>query len=865
MANRYGGITGSKKISEDWDNINRAFDNVQADVDAKATTVNSHIANADIHVTAAKKAEWDGHVSNADIHVTAAQKAAWDTKADGSTAAELADHVADQVVHVTQADHDKLASIEDGAQVNQNAFSKVNDIEAADPSSQFYIVGGIGITVTTNPNSGEVTVTATGDAAPGAHGSTHTEHGADPIPTATLTEGGLLSAAQLAEIVAHGELLDEHAAAITDLEDRLDIAEVTPLTLQPGLQVVTAVKDARFRLGEIRGKTEINGQGRIGLIGVENPYAVATSGNLLPPFCEWTLIASNAQIREPYTLELNAEGASSEPSQATVPVLPNTTYTLSSETGRMYYNLGTSSGPIRGIAESDGGSVTFTTPSNAEVLSIQCLNLLSYTDINDPSTFVYGGGKFTFKKPMLVIGPNRNPFQPQRSSMLAFQTELHASPMDGSDPDVLFEQDGEYRKLAKWKKVALDGSLVWYYDPVSAPKPGMKRVYTELSAAGVPLTGFSTKYGGTQMVNSPDFDAVDQFTVWTSYVYVSIANSDSGWGDDYTPTQDEIKAYFNGWKMYTGTGEDLPYYDGAAKYWRYINIPVGEAGIIYGSATDTLPTTMIPNYTPYNLLYRLAKETAEPVTSEGCLTLSEGENMLEVGTGIVLRERANPVQNGPHYNVNNVAYPASLLKNKTERIIAFYKNNHVDPWGIFTPLAYGNEGLYTEASNFDQSAAYSVTYTKLDKSPIVPITGMMASNEKTQLSDLTAGVAEALHRTSVLEQKKAEKDAPGWLIPTLLNGWMALGTDEPIPSFQKDSGGKVYIKGAVKSGAIGTPIFLLPSGYRPKQTLGFAVTTFDGAADTFAKLVVNKDGGVFAWTGSNVYISLNLPPFLAEQ
>ncbi|MFD3258158.1 pyocin knob domain-containing protein [Paenibacillus lentus] len=228
MANRYANLTPSKDISQDFRTIDVGFDKVQADVDAKAATVNSHIANADIHVTKADKTKWDGHVANADIHVTASQKAAWDSKADGNTETELADHVADQVVYMTQEKQDKLDGIEEGAQVNQNAFAKVNDITAADPSSQFYIVGGIGITVTTNPINGEITVTATGEAAPGAHGITHTEHGADPIPTATLTEGGLLSAAQLAEIVAHGELLDEHAVAISGLEDLLENATPNP-------------------------------------------------------------------------------------------------------------------------------------------------------------------------------------------------------------------------------------------------------------------------------------------------------------------------------------------------------------------------------------------------------------------------------------------------------------------------------------------------------------------------------------------------------------------------------------------------------------------------------------------------------------
>lgn len=91
-------------------------------------------------------------------------------------------------------DKAKLDGIEEGAQVNQNAYAKVNGMEADNPSDEVTIEGGTGITVTQNPNEKKVTITATGEATPGPHGSAHLEFGSDPIPYATTTEGGLMSA-----------------------------------------------------------------------------------------------------------------------------------------------------------------------------------------------------------------------------------------------------------------------------------------------------------------------------------------------------------------------------------------------------------------------------------------------------------------------------------------------------------------------------------------------------------------------------------------------------------------------------------------------------------------------------------------------
>jgi hypothetical protein len=115
-------------------------------------------------------------------------------------------HMDDADLHSSVAEHTKLAGIEAGAEVNQNAFSQVNDIEADDPEDALTVAGGIGITVTTNPATKTLTVTATGEAAPGAHASTHIEGGSDPISLAVAGgSSGLMSGADATFVRSTGE------------------------------------------------------------------------------------------------------------------------------------------------------------------------------------------------------------------------------------------------------------------------------------------------------------------------------------------------------------------------------------------------------------------------------------------------------------------------------------------------------------------------------------------------------------------------------------------------------------------------------------------------------------------------------------
>lgn len=94
----------------------------------------------------------------------------------------LDEHEVDSVAHLSTSDREKLDGLEVGAEANQNAFSQVNNVIAGVESDTLTIAGGTGITVSTNPTTKTLTVSATGEATPGAHGSSHNNDGADPIP-----------------------------------------------------------------------------------------------------------------------------------------------------------------------------------------------------------------------------------------------------------------------------------------------------------------------------------------------------------------------------------------------------------------------------------------------------------------------------------------------------------------------------------------------------------------------------------------------------------------------------------------------------------------------------------------------------------
>lgn len=107
---------------------------------------------------------------------------------------------------MSRVDKTKLDGIQDGAEVNQNAFSKIavsgqSDVDADTKTDTLTLVGGTGITITTNASTDAVTITATGTALPAAHASTHVTGGTDVIANAVASgNSGLMSGADKAKL-----------------------------------------------------------------------------------------------------------------------------------------------------------------------------------------------------------------------------------------------------------------------------------------------------------------------------------------------------------------------------------------------------------------------------------------------------------------------------------------------------------------------------------------------------------------------------------------------------------------------------------------------------------------------------------------
>ncbi|WP_419890729.1 tail fiber protein [Paenibacillus xylanexedens] len=207
-----------------------------------------HIQDATIHVTPADKANWNSKAPGVHTHANAtptvpgfmsaedktklngveaeankyvhpvthppaiiaqdtgnrfvsdAEKASWSGKAETTEATTVAKGL------MSPTDKQKLNGIQPAAEVNQNAFSGVNGVVATSKSDTLQLTGGTGITITEDAATKRLTVTATGDATPGAHASSHITGGTDVIPDAVIGgSSGLMSGADAKYVRQDGE------------------------------------------------------------------------------------------------------------------------------------------------------------------------------------------------------------------------------------------------------------------------------------------------------------------------------------------------------------------------------------------------------------------------------------------------------------------------------------------------------------------------------------------------------------------------------------------------------------------------------------------------------------------------------------
>lgn len=577
--------------------------------------------------------------------------------------------------------------------------------------------------------------------------------------------------------------------------------------------------------------------------------------NLLPPFSEWTL-HPDAVINEAYKLTFNAT-LNEQINYIFLTLKPNTDYTVSANHNAKIGVYSNGSVPLAAYTSSQ--SISF----NSGTFSGVALYFSSAS---------IGAGTYTLENPILNVGSDPLLFEPQRPSYLYLPDCNLRSNVDGSVADRLFtDGQGKPRVTRRFREIVLDGTLAWAFNLDFA---GFKRVICPLPGATY-VNAKAVKYDGKPLRGNVAVDGIDDFQIdITPSLYITIADKDSGWGESYTPTADEIKAYFMGWVMYyyESGGSNVPanpYTGVGTKGWAY-RVPSGQ----YTGGTNVMPTSPIPNYTPYRLMYQLAQSIDEPVTYEGSLMLHEGRNQVEVGTGIVVREFGfTPYLSGGYYYINAInggAFDVTKLRNRTKKILDLFQNGYeMKAWNLSTLLAYGDERIAIAEANYNKAHAYSVTYLALDTYTIgvapQAISAEYVPNIRESVESLVREVVETRTETSVLQNTKVQKQQSQWIALTLLSEWTnRYGT----AGYYKDDSNIVHFKGFLQNGTAvqGTVLFYLPKGYRPSQLTPISTLTYSTNSDAapFA-ISIDTNGSVTLAFAANSFVALDGISFRAEQ
>jgi hypothetical protein len=563
--------------------------------------------------------------------------------------------------------------------------------------------------------------------------------------------------------------------------------------------------------------------------------------NLIPPFTDlaWTLHV-NATVKSQYELVVIAT-ASGQNSTIDIPCIASAQYTFK---GTGIYRVDIRDANLTWISDQliDTSQGTFTTPSNAKFIRI----------VARPNA----AGTFTFTNPQLELGAVATPFEPRNDDYLYVPTMLAG--VNGVY-DSFDSRTG--RVTRRWvTDVILDGSLTWTF---STDFPGYKVVYTTSYGAsknGSTITAkyMVTKYNGTPLPKDAGAnETASQMTgadksLWAdSSVVISIADSDSGWGETYTPTAAEIQAYFNGWRMGDASSGWSAYNGTGTKAWGKMD---AKGALVGGSGSTILPTVMSDQgFTPYKITYQLAKPIDETVAVEGSISLHSGGNQIEVGEGVIVREPAKPKlfdSISDYYIINSLFtgpegdLTASALKYRLNKFIAIYRNGLIDSkWVFESPgKTYGNQQAKIALSDYDPSAEYTVTYMMLDKygltSNVVDVAAEYQGNIEMLLRDMAKRQADNTEAITILQNTKANRGQGQWVPATLIGGATNTNLGHPVVSYRKSDTGRVQIRGHVSNVTNNVAFMVLPKDYRPKY---YVVIPTGGKSSTGDNVTVNID------------------------
>lgn len=597
---------------------------------------------------------------------------------------------------------------------------------------------------------------------------------------------------------------------------------------------------------------------------VSGVYIRRHGNNLLPPFYEWEINSEeDVTIHDSYSATIRTKSGTTSGAQGIrtfVSVIPGEEYSLSAKNmpvgSRIRVSKNNSSSFAGGtfINELNGGieeSITFTIPEDTDEVVIAIIREADST---------HSGVVITVDNVMFNYG-DPLPFEPQENNYLYANVEL-ASSLGGGNPETLEFRDGKYWKSKKFERLILDGSLDW---EMSKSFPGYKRV--GLSASnflGRSHTQVVVKHNGAILVNSTtnEFTAGDQVIYNKDFnihkLQLTISNEESGWGDNYSPTSEEIKAFFNGWKMHTVGNRASQYNGTGTKGWYPITRVYDEWIPEYKAEVNVplYPANNKEGWKPYYIQYQLDKNVLEDVTDkvEGSINLTSGDNLIEVGEAVVVRERAklyeHPSNGRIYINAANEDYK---FKYRSRSIIDIYKNGAIDnsSWVLATPRnpntikLIGYQQASTPVEKVDLDAEYEVTYIALPyqlSSEVCKVDVEYATTLKTALDKTIQQIADVEARVSEFPKIYAHKHQEEWMVPTLLSGYTRY-SNSTVRYFKNSIGvvhviAGLYSTGGTETRTVETELFILPEGYRPSETI--LVTAADGFYTSTKRLALVK-------------------------
>ncbi|MGN8233246.1 hypothetical protein ACTHAL_001474 [Priestia flexa] len=490
-----------------------------------------------------------------------------------------------------------------------------------------------------------------------------------------------------------------------------------------------------------------------GIKPLKNPCLIVSGDNLLPPFKEWRLHANaENKIITPYELEIGSKG-SYQVSDVYIDCIPGKDYTFSAEMNYpAYYDFHwlDANGVSTTIRVNQRDTFTFSLPANARQIRV----------VANHGTEI---GKFRFKNPILTLGAKPKLFKPQDKSYLFVEAALHGI---NNDNDVCYQEGGRWKVLKKWDEIILEANIGW---KGTVSYTGYKRVYFPLPVEGNISGSIKLlKYQGTILNRDSTYARPDvYFVVSDGNVYITVSNTDTGFLDTYSPTLDELKAYFNGWK---------------AKSVDSNNKPTAWVSVIDGTDAPTQTLAYVSankasGYTGYRLLYQLTIQKVIDITDkvEGALIIN-GQTQISVESGIIIREKvASPTLVGNLAFINRKAGDSNdnPLNYRTLKILNIYKGTTSDfyNWSIEKNfLGHGLERAVMPSNLVDPTANYYVTYLVLDKEKLTtnPLNVLATYNTslRSTVNDISAKLSDVSTLTSIQERYLYKL-----LLAAKANGW----------------------------------------------------------------------------------------------